>query len=136
MDERSERTFLGTGWTFPPRFDNASMHLLLSSGEANINQSIDLLLGTPRGSRSLQPDIGSDLARYVFRRLDATMTEEIVQSVKTTLLNGEPRITVDKVDVSSPDGTIVYIAVTYHIRTTNTRHNHVFPFSLAEGTNL
>ena len=132
----NERTFLGAGWAFPPTFDDSSLRLKLSAGEDNINQSIDVLLKTPRGSRALAPDFGSDLARHVFRRFDATVGEEIVQSVRTTLLNGEPRIDVEQVDVSSPDGVLVFISVSYHVRTTNTRHNHVFPFSLNEGTNL
>jgi uncharacterized protein len=134
MDESG---FLGTGWSFPPAFDNASLQLQLSSGESNINQSIDLLLNTPKGSRSLLPDFGSALSRYTFRRLDATLQEQLIQSVKTTLLEGEPRITVERVDVTlTADGATADVLIAYQVRETNTRHNHVYPFSLLEGSNL
>ncbi len=134
MDDSS---FLGTGWSFPPAFDRANLQLQRTSGEANIAQSIELLLNTPKGSRCLLPDFGCNLSQYVFRRLTATLQEEIVQSVTTTLLNDEPRIDVEQVDVSaSADGSIVQVQVSYVVRSTNSRHNHVIPFAMLEGTNL
>ncbi|WP_248798712.1 GPW/gp25 family protein [Pseudomonas sp. MWU13-2105] len=133
----SDSSFLGTGWSYPPVFDNANFELQLSSGVANINQSIDLLLKTPVGSRTLMPDYGCNLSSYVFRRIDASLQEEIIQSVSLTLLNGEPRIDVERVDLSIQDGgAVVNVAITYVVRQTNARHNHVFPFSQLEGTNL
>ncbi|QXH50495.1 GPW/gp25 family protein [Pseudomonas fakonensis] len=130
-------SFLGTGWSFPPVFDSASHQLRLSAGVDNINQSIDLLLRTPVGSRPLLPGYGCDLARFVFRRIDATAQEEIVQSVRLTLLNGEPRIAVEQVSVAvQKGGATVTVDIGYRVRSTNTRHNHVFPFSQLEGTNL
>lgn len=132
-----DSSFLGTGWSFPPVFDNANYQLQLSSGESNINQSIDLLMKTPRGSRSLMPSYGCDLCRYLFCRLDATLQEEIIQSVKTTLLNSEPRISVEDVNIAlSEDGSTATLSISYKVKLTNTRHNHVFPFSLLEGSNL
>jgi hypothetical protein len=133
----NERSFLGTGWSFPPIFDNANYQLQLSAGEGNIKQSIDLLLQTPMGSRSLMPNYGCDLFRYIFRHIDATARTEIVQSVKQTLLDAEPRISVESVDFSDAgDGTTIALSINYKVKQTNTRHNHVFPFSLIEGTNL
>lgn len=134
----SKSTFLGTGWSFPPSFEQANYQLNLSADENNINQSIDLVLQTPRGSRSLLPDFGSDLFSFLFRKVDASLQEDIIQSVKITLLNDEPRIKVNKVDVAfMTDGAAtVAVTITYTIKKTNTRHNHVFPFSLLEGTNL
>lgn len=132
-----ESNFLGTGWSFPPSFDNANFKLKLSSGVANINQSIDLLLKTPQGSRSLTPEFGSGLFSYLFRRIDATSKEEIIQSVKTALLENEPRISVEGVELELSDqGVMLELTIVYLIRQTNTRHNHVFPFSQLEGANL
>jgi phage baseplate assembly protein W len=73
----------------------------------------------------------------LFQRLDATLRGEIVQMVKLTLLNSEPRIVVDSVTVTGAalEGT-VNIQIGYHVKLTNTRHNYVFPFSLIEATNL
>lgn len=133
----NESSFLGQGWSFPPVFDATTHTLKLTAGEPNINQSIDLLLKTPRGSRTLLPEFGCNLFSYLFRRIDATAQEEIIQSVKTTLLNDEPRITVIDVDVGlSDEGAMVSITVVYQILQTNSRHNHVIPFAQLEGTNL
>lgn len=134
----TDASFLGTGWAFPPSFDKSTHQVTLSNSDTNINQSLDLILQTPRGSRSLIPDFGGELSRFLFRSADATLQEEIEQSVKTTLLTNEPRITVDAVIVSfvrDPASTVA-VSIQYTIKNTNTRHNHVFPFSLLEGTNL
>ena len=133
----NDDSFLGRGWAFPPVFEKSSMRLLMTAGEDNVNQSIDLLLKTPRGSRSLKPAYGSDLFRFMFRRIDASLQQEIIESVKTTLLNNEPRIVVENVSVTLDDGgAMVAVTVDYIISRSNSRHNHVFPFSLLEGTNL
>lgn len=130
--------FLGQGWQFPPSFSTANKQVVMTESENNINQSIDLILNTQRGERSLSPDFGSNLRSYLFAIQDATLKGEIAQSVKFALLQNEPRILVEEVNVefkSDPDG-LVAVGVIYTIKTTNTRHNHVFPFSILEGTNL
>ena len=130
--------FLGRGWQFPPSFSGASKQVQMIDAEANINQSIDLILQTQRGERSLLPYFGSNLRSYLFKNKDATLKDEIAHSVRDTLLNDEPRIYVDDVlvdFVNEPESTVA-ISVIYTIKQTNTRHNHVFPFSLLEGTNL
>lgn len=129
--------FLGRGWAFPPRFDKASLSLVLSEGVENINQSIRLLLKTEKGSRSHMPDYGSDLRRFLFRRIDATRSQEIITSVKNLLINAEPRIEVSDVKtVLANNGTLLELHISYLIRQTNSRHNYVFPYSELEGHTL
>lgn len=129
--------FLGRGWSFPPSFDRASLSLNLSSGADNINQALRLLLKTEKGSRSFMPDYGSDLRRFMFKRIDATRAQEIVTSLKFLLMNGEPRIEVLDVAVGlSAESHLVEIQIRYQIRQTNSRHNYVFPYSEIEGSNL
>jgi uncharacterized protein len=137
MDDSDGNSFLGRGWAFPPTFDRATSKLRLSSGVDNIQQSIDLLIRTPRGARALRPDFGCDLLSYLFKHIDATAQEEIVQSVKTMLLNDEPRIEVESIELDlSDNGALAQLNIIYVVCQTNTRHNHVFPFSVLEGTNL
>ena len=133
----NENTFLGQGWAFPPSFDNVFYGVGLSAGVDNINQSIDLLLKTPKGSRSLMPNFGSNLSSFVFQRMTAALQEELIQSVERTLLNFEPRIKVLDVKVEmSADAATVLVQIVYLVIQTNARHNHVFPFSVIEATNL
>lgn len=106
--------------------------------EANINDSIDLILMTKQGERIMEPQFGSGLQQFFFRKMDETLKGEISDAVKTSLLNNEPRITVSDVMVSYADmlNGLVEINIIYIYNQTNTRHNYVFPFHLQEGTNL
>ncbi len=137
MDNSDDPGFLGRGWSFPPRFDRASLNVSMSVGADNINQALRLLLKTEKGSRSFMPEYGSDLRRFLFKRIDATRAQEIIASIKFLLMNGEPRIEVIDVAVGlSADAQLAEIQIQYQIRQTNSRHNYVFPYSEIEGSNL
>ena len=130
--------FWGTGWSFPPTFDLVNGQLQMVRDVQNINQSIDIILSTLRGERSLLPDYGSDVRTYLFKNIDETVKGQIAHSVSQNLLDHEPRIDVDQVSVEVEGDTepTVIVSIQYLIRSTNSRHNHVFPFSIGEGTNL
>lgn len=129
--------FLGRGWQFPPVFTGAIPQVAMTSAEDNINQSIDVVLRTVRGERCLLPYFGSELRSFLFRHPDATLKDEITQSIRLTLLNDEPRIIVESIDITFlAESATVVVHIDYWVRKTNSRHNHVFPFSLLEGTNL
>ncbi len=131
-------SFEGVGWSFPPTFDLGNRQLKLVSSTEAINQSIDIILSTAKGERSLLPDFGSDLSSFLFKQADQSLVGDIVRAVRSSLLDYEPRIVVNQVDVSFSEGAeqIVNIAITYTKIKTNTRHNHIYPFSIKEGTNL
>ncbi|PCK08964.1 MAG: hypothetical protein COA42_06395 [Alteromonadaceae bacterium] len=130
--------FLGSGWSFPPTFESANKGLNMTNGDTNIGQSIDLILQTPLGSRSLSVDYGSLLHEFVFRKIDATLQEEMEKSIYNTLLQNEPRIEVNNINVEVVDyaGGSLAIEIDYSVIESNSRHNHVYPFSVLEGTNL
>lgn len=132
------KAFLGSGWAFPVKFSEGNLQLSMTWYEANINDSIDLILMTKQGERIMEPQFGSGLQQFFFRKMDETLKGEISDAVKTSLLNNEPRITVSDVMVSYADmlNGLVEINIIYIYNQTNTRHNYVFPFHLQEGTNL
>ena len=134
----SESGFWGSGWSFPPTFNTADNQLQLSHKVDNINQSIDIILSTLQGERSMMPYFGSNVRAFVFRNMDETAKGELIYSVKNSLLDYEPRISVNEVDITIEDAAapLVRISVDYTVRTTNSRHNHVFPFSVNEGNNI
>lgn len=130
--------FWGSGWSSPPTFQVGNHQLVIKSKEENINQSIDIILKTMRGELNFDPLFGSGLGKFLFREMNETLRGEIRDEVKRTLLSNEPRILVNEVQVkfsAMPVGN-AEIHILYTMRKTNTRHNHVFPFSLLEGTNL
>jgi phage baseplate assembly protein W len=135
---KHENNFLGSGWSFPVTFSAGNYQLNLTAYEDNINESINAILLTKKGERCLEPQFGSGLQQFFFRKMDATLKGEIKDAVKVSLLQNEPRITVMNVEVDFADlqNGLVEIAITYEYNQTNTRHNYVFPFYLNEGTNL
>lgn len=129
---------LGAGWSFPVTFSAGNYQLNLTAYEENVNNSINAILLTRRGERCLEPQFGSGLQQFLFRQMDETLKGEIMDSVKTSLLLNEPRITVLSVTVNYTDmlNGSIEVTVKYRYNQTNTRHNYVFPFHLKEGTNL
>jgi len=128
--------FLGTGWSFPPTFSRLSYSVEMVSDEKDIHESLWVLFSTQLGERVMVPQYGSTLTQMVFRTLNTTLTTQLKNAVWQAILNWEPRITVDAidVDVDSTSYGIALIGVAYTIRRTNTRSNMVYPFYYAEAT--
>ncbi|MGH2664791.1 GPW/gp25 family protein [Flavobacterium sp.] len=138
MEDKTENTFLGSGWAFPVSFSVGNYQLNISSNETNINESINIILNTRKGERTLEANFGSGLQQFIFRKIDTNLKGEIIETIKFSLLRYEPRILVQEVRVASTDVTngVIEIEIIYIYSQTNTRHNYVFPFHLKEGTNL
>lgn len=133
-----EHSFLGSGWAFPVTFSAGNSQLELTANEQNINDSIDIILLTKNGERCFEPQFGSGLQQFFFKKMDETLRGEIAEAVKISLLHNEPRITVYDVKVEFIDlyNGLTEISILYMYNQTNTRHNYVFPFHINEGTNL
>lgn len=134
MDKKD--AFLGKGWGFPPAFFANGAEVEMVSDEQDILQSLNILLSTTLGERSLFSSYGSDLNRFMFEEADQGMVNGIQSMVQDAILNNESRIEVTTVDVSVSDSTdgLVMISIEYLIRTTNTRYNLVYPFYLQEAS--
>ena len=134
----TDSSFLGSGWSFPPTFEVGNYQLNMTHKEDNINQAIDIILQTAQGERSLMPQFGSPLRSFLFKNLDVSLQNEIIDAVKSALLDYEPRITVDNVALEALTGerSGVAIHIHYTVKKTNSRHNHVFPFVQNEATNV
>lgn len=129
MDTTDSHAFLGTGWSFPPAFLAPAGGVRLVSDIEDIEQSLRILFTTSLGTRLLHPTYGCDLQRYLFEPLTATTTARLKDVVRTSILYHEPRITPERVALTEVDeGGILLIQVEYIVRSTNSRHNFVFPF--------
>jgi hypothetical protein len=71
--------------------------ILKKTNENSIAQSIRNLLLTSNYERPFNPDLGSDLKRFLFEPVDNVTTSLIQDSIFQTLSNFEPRITVEEV---------------------------------------
>jgi phage baseplate assembly protein W len=133
-----EAVFLGSGWAFPVAFSADNHQVSVSANETNVNESINVILNTRKGERTLEADFGSGLQQFMFKKIDSTLKGEILEAIKYALLRYEPRILVQEVKVASTDlvNGKIEVLISYIYSQTNTRHNYVFPFYLKEGTNL
>ncbi|MEM0938991.1 MAG: GPW/gp25 family protein [Bacteroidota bacterium] len=129
-----ESKFLGSGWAFPPEFQEGGAEVEMVSGEEDIEQSLKILLSTSLKERIMHPTFGCDLNRFLFEEADQGFVSGLVNVISRVLLMHEPRIEVNEVSVgdSDPENGLIHIAVDYTVRTTNNRFNLVYPFYLNE----
>lgn len=128
MADELYQSFLGTGWSFPPRF--AAGGVVMSRDEQDIQESLKILFGTVPGERFLEPKFGLDMQALMFEPMSMTMRSLVLDRVRTAILIYEPRIKLINLQIDSPDphaGTL-RILLEYDVRATNSRFNLVFPF--------
>ncbi len=135
--ENDDKSFLGTGWSFPPRFQKSTFSVEMVSYDLDIRQSLHVLLGTEPGERVMMPRFGCSLREMLFENIDTSLAQVIGDRIRNSILLFEPRITLDKleIDINEQLNGIIYIHLDYTIRRTNTRSNLVYPFYLKEATN-
>lgn len=129
-------SFLGTGWSFPPRF--AASGVSMVSDEEDIQESLRILLSTHPGERVMRPDFGCGIRGMVFENIDESTKSILTDSIRRAILFHEPRVTVERIGFElapSEDGALV-VRVDYKVDTTNNRRSIVFPFYLTEGTDV
>ena len=132
----SPKTFLGRGWSFPPKFDEKRSELQMVSADQDIRESLIILLSTTPGERPVKPKYGCDLKSLLFEPIGGATNFLIKDMIRQAVLFYEPRIDVDEIEIDrsqEPDG-IIGITLHYTIRSTNIRSNIVFPFYKTEGT--
>ncbi|NAS14302.1 GPW/gp25 family protein [Poritiphilus flavus] len=135
---KSERPFTGTGWSFPPAFSKTEKKVLLTSDREDIEKSLEILLGTIKGERVMQPSFGCNLDEMVFESFNLTMKNYLMDLISTAILYHEARI--EPLKISIDESTIlegkVLIVIDYIIRASNSRFNMVYPFYINEGTEI
>lgn len=72
-----------------------------STGPSNIRESIRLILMTEPGERIMRPTFGAGLRRFLFEPNLPATHRLIEQRITDALGRWEPRITVDRVDVTA-----------------------------------
>jgi len=123
--------FKGTGWAFPVRPDLGG-GLGFTSGDANIEQSLLLLLRTVQGERVMRASFGTKARDLVFAPGSIQNLRLLETTVSEAIRDFEPRVIAEQVraELDPRDETIAVVDVTYRVRQTNTRDNLVFPFYL------
>ena len=134
----TDKSFLGTGWSFPPTFHLELKGVQLVSDEEDIKQSIEIFLGTKLGERDMRPEYGNPLYQHVFEMSSQNNIDWILKDISLALRINEPRLFIHNISANKErllDG-ILQINVDYEIESTNVRNNIVYPFYFAEGTTI
>lgn len=124
-----EGDFLGRGWAFPVGVNHRG-GIETVSAEADIEQSIRIILETAPGERVMRPEFGCGLHNLVFAPNSPATAGLVAYHVQEALGRWEPRIEVEEIQVA-PDPrrpAVLLIEVRYRIRSTNDVRNLVYPF--------
>lgn len=133
-----KRDFLGRGWSFPPTFNVERAGVDMLEEEVDIASSLEILLGTAQGERTMLPQYGCNMDELVFEDLDTRMKTLMADKIETAILYHEPRIELEKVQLNDDrelEG-VVLIEIDYRVKSTNSRFNFVFPYYKLEGTDI
>jgi phage baseplate assembly protein W len=112
----------GKGISFPPRV-GPDGRIAWSEGDANVRESMQIILTTDQNERLMQPDFGAGLGLFLFEPNTVTTRHLIQDRIVKALAQWEPRILVESVDVvPDPDDLQQAIAtITYRLVATQTR---------------
>ncbi|HMQ52053.1 MAG TPA: GPW/gp25 family protein [Anaerolineae bacterium] len=133
MNDTRNKAFLGQGWNFPLQL-NARGGIALVSGEPDIEQSIQIILGTAPGERRMRPEFGCRINELVFAPNNAETEGLLIHYITEALERWEPRIEVQDILVSTaPDSEATLLAeIQYQIKDTHDPRSIVYPLYLMD----
>ena len=123
---------LGQGIAFPPRV-GPDGRVSWSAGEANIRESIAIILRTERRERLRLPEFGGGLGLLLFEPNTVSTRRLIQDRITRELALWEPRIAVETVAVEADpnDRQAVIATITYRLVATQARERVSLTVSLA-----
>ncbi len=104
------------------------------SEEADIQNSLQVLLCTRVGERIMQPRYGCNMDVLLFEPMSTSLITLVKDLIEKAILYHEPRIDAKNIIIDTAqvlEGLLI-ITIDYVIRTTNSRYNMVYDFYLTE----
>ena len=110
----NKQNLFGQGLGFPPHVGGDG-RLSWSSGEANVRESIRLILLTEPGERLMREEFGCGLRQYLFEPKTVTTRQLIRDNVIRAIGRWEPRVAVEEVTVEADPNNqrLVAIAIVF-----------------------
>jgi phage baseplate assembly protein W len=120
---------LGSGVAFPLSVDHRG-GIALARGEEDVEQAINLILGTVPGERPMRPEFGCTIHEFVFATIDADMVGRMDTAIRAALDRWEPRIEVTSLDfdLSRVTEGVLEITISYAVLAVSRTYNLVYPF--------
>jgi phage baseplate assembly protein W len=130
------KEFMGRGLKFPLQIDPRTGKIAMVSQEEDIAEAIGIILNTIQGERVMRPDFGSNVLDYTFSSDSDSLRQSLAFDLTEQLSYLEPRIDDVEVACREADGLegAITVEVSYRVRSTNNRYNHVYPFYVTEGS--
>lgn len=134
----SKKSFLGTGWSFPPQFNKNTGNVSMVSDEEDIKQSLNIYFNTMIGERIMRPKYGCVIHDKQFEKISDNILQSLTFEMTTSIGKIEPRISVVDLKIIKLDINNGYIEIKldYSVISTNIRDNIVFPYYINEGTHV
>lgn len=133
MQNESLSKLIGRGAKFPFA-PSLSRGVASNDSTDRINQSLFILFDTPKGSRLMMPEFGSDIHKYRFDPLTKVLMEKLRYTIVEDIKRWEPRVVVTKIeflaDAAAVDNSILYISISYYIINTPVSGNYVYPYKM------
>jgi phage baseplate assembly protein W len=129
-------SMFGKSLGFPFRLDGTG-RIAWSDGEANVRESIEVILRTDRLERIALPQFGAGLQRWLFAPNTPDTHARIANAVEQALQRWEPRISLEDVSVapSPDDGTQAIATITYRLVASGQRNRMAVGISLSAAPN-
>lgn len=112
----------GRGLAFPPRV-GPDGRVAWSQGEANVRESVRIILMTELRERLRLPDFGGGLGLYLFEPNTVATRHQIKDRIGKALAQWEPRLKVESItvepDPEEPSGAVA--TITYRLVATQAR---------------
>src|SRR6476469_7012805 len=100
---------LGSGLAFPLAVDHRGA-VALARGEDDVDQALQIILGTAPGERPMRPEFGCAVHDLVFEAIDAATVGRMETAIRAALDRWEPRVAVTDVEFDldrARDGVLV-----------------------------
>src|SRR5262245_50685152 len=96
--DTSKKAHLGVGWAFPVQPANG--RLQFARYEDDIEQATQIILLTAQSERVMLAEFGAGLRKFVFEPNSPATRARIAETVRKALIDWEPRITLERVEVT------------------------------------
>ena len=81
----SKKSFLGTGWSFPPQFNKNTGNVSMVSDEEDIKQSLNIYFNTMIGERIMRPKYGCVIHDKQFEKISDNILQSLTFEMTTSI---------------------------------------------------